>query len=278
MKNSKFIWIVLLLIAALLVGCSSNQGAEPSAPEIPVIATDPVEVPETVPEADLTEKAVEESTEVVTEDEGDVVYEGDASSYYIDVVYAEQIARYYTALSERWHEDKYIENGMSEVMAAYYEGNPLENVGFAFVDLDNDGHWELVIGAVTDEQEAPVVFEIWTLVDDKLVMLVQTSARSQYLLQYVEEDSMWYIANENSSQDSCDATYFLMLNEGKMDVMQGVIYNPKADAQNPWFMTYDLDWDASNDDPIDEDTAYAIREANRNYYTALEYFPYIFYK
>ena len=275
MKNNNLIWIVLLLTAALLVGCGKTQGAEPTAPETPVITTDPVvEVPETDPAADMTEEA---STEAVAEDEEDVVYEGDASSYYIDVVYAEQIARYQTALSEKWNEDKYNENGMSEVMAAYYEGNPLENVGFAFVDLDNDGHWELVIGAVADEQEAPVVFEIWTLVDNKPVMLVQTNARSQYLLQYVEEDSMWYIANENSSQDSCNATYFMMLNEGKLDVMQGIIYNAKADAKNPWFMTFDLDWDVSNDSSIDEDTAYAILESNRGHYTALEYFPYLYY-
>ena len=42
-------------------------------------------------------------------------------------------------------------------------------------------------------------------------------------------------------------------------------------------MTYDLDWDTSNDVPIDEATAEAILESNRKHYTALEYFPYIFY-
>ena len=266
MKKSMLLWVVVFLGAALLAGCGTPATTEPSVSEEPTSAIIETAAPEITP-----------AETAPAEEEEDVVYEGDASSYYIDVVYAEQIGRYQTALSEKWNEDKYIENGMSEVMAAYYEGNPLENVGFGFVDLDNDGHWELIIGAIQDAEEAPVVFEIWTLVDGKPVMLVQTNARSQYLLQYVEEDNIWYIANENSSRDSCNATYFMMLNEGKLDVMQGVIYNPNADAQNPWFMTYDLDWDASNDEPIDEDMAYAILESNRNHYIALEYFPYIFY-
>ena len=68
-----------------------------------------------------------------------------------------------------------------------------------------------------------------------------------------------------------------MLNEGKLEVMQGIVFDASVDEQNPWFMAYDLDWDVSNDEPIDEETANAILDANRKHYTALEYFPYIFY-
>ena len=167
---------------------------------------------------------------------------------------------------------------MSEVLTAYYAGNPLNNVGFGFEDLDCDGQWELIIGAIQDAEECPTVFEIWTLVDGQPVMLAQTSARSQYVLQFVEEDNMWYVANEGSSGASSSGYYYLMLIDGKLEVMQGIIYDSKADAQNPWFMAYDMDWDTSNDDPIDEETANAILETNRSHYTVIEYFPYIFYK
>ena len=268
MKKTMLFCTAILLVLSLLAGCGGPSIAEPSVSEEPSSAIETAE-PDSV--------ATEASVEVPAEEEEDVVYEGDASSYYIDVVYAEQIARYHTALSEKWDEDKYIENGMSEVLAAYYEGNPLENVGFGFVDLDNDGYWELVIGAIPDPEEAPAVFEIWTLVDDQPVMLAQASAKSQYLLQYVEEDNMWYVVNEGSSSAFSHATYYLMLSEGKLEVMQGIIFDAMADEKNPWFMTYDLDWDVSNDEPIDEATANAILDNNRKHYTALEYFPYIFY-
>ena len=68
-----------------------------------------------------------------------------------------------------------------------------------------------------------------------------------------------------------------MLNEGKFEVVQGIVFDALADEKDPWFVTYDLDWDVSNDQPIDEKTANAILESNRKLYTALEYFPYIFY-
>ena len=206
-----------------------------------------------------------------------VRFEGDATTYYTDVVYAEQIARYQAALVEKWDEGKYFENGMSALAYYYYEGNPQENVGFGFVDLDNDGYWELVIGAIKNADQDPAVFEIWTLVDGKPVMLVQGGTKNRYVLQYVEEDEMWYIANEASNGAANSATYYLMLNEGKLEVVQGVVFDAMADEKNPWFLTYDLDWDVSNDEPIDEATANAILESNRKSYTALEYIPYIYF-
>ena len=186
MRKSNLIWIVLLMTVALLAGCGNTQDAEPATSETAIVVTE--SVAEEVPTEEVSTE--EAPTEAVAEEEEGVVYEDDAYAYYIDVVYAEQIARYRTALSEKWNEVQYMESGMSEVVAAYYEGNPLENIGFGFVDLDNDGHWELVIGAILDAEEYPSVFEIWTLVDEKTVMLAQAHARTQYDLQYVEEDEM----------------------------------------------------------------------------------------
>ena len=252
--------IVLLMTMAILTACGKTPAAQ-----APVVES--TEATVAVP---VTEPAPTETEEME--------YEGDASSYYIDVAYREQIARYYTALSEQWEEGKYFENGLSALPYYYYEGNPLENVGFGFVDLDNDGRWELIIGAIMNAEMDPAVFEIWTLVDDEPVMLAQGGSRNRYVLQYVEEDNMWYVVNEGSGSAFHHATYYLMLNEGKFEVVQGIVFDAMVDEENPWFMTYDLDWDVYNDQPLDEATATAILESNRKLYTALEYFPYIFFR
>ena len=269
MNKNIFSFLSLLLAVMMLAGCANVSEAETTTTEVP--ATEQTTAATEAPVPEQTTAATE------TEDEEDIVYEGDASSYYIDVVYAKQIARYHTALSEKWDEGQYFENGLSELPYYYYEGNPLENVGFGFVDLDNDGHWELIIGAILNAEKDPAVFEIWTLVDGEPVMLAQGGSRNRYVLQYVEEDQMWYVVNEGSNGAANSATYYLMLNEGKLEVVQGIILDAIADEENPWFLTYDLDWDVSNDEPIDEATASAILEANRKLYTALELFPYIFY-
>ena len=262
MKKIFTLWLTILMLAAFMVGCST--------------ADEPIRNAD----ADTVRDELLQHTDadITADDDGDDVYEGDASSYYIDEVYAAQIERYYTALSEKWDEGKYFENEMSALPYYYYEGNPLENVGFSFVDLDNDGHLELIIGAILNNDKDPAVFEIWTVVDGKPVMLAQGGSRNRYVLKYVEEDGMWYVVNEGSNNAASHVTYYLMLQDGKLEIVQGVLFDATVDAQNPWYLTYDMDWDVSNDEPINEETANAILDANRQHYTAPEYFPYIYYR
>ena len=262
MKKYLCMFISVLWMFGLLAGCGNAPDAETMAPE--TIA----------PETSASEQTTVPNE---TEAEEDLIREDKEPSSYVDGAYAEQIGRYYTALSEKWDEDKYFENHMSALPYYYYEGNPLENVGFGYVDLDNDGQTELIIGAILNAEADPAVFEIWTLVDGEPVMLAQGGSRNRYVLQYTADDQMWYVVNEGANGAANSATYYLMLIDGKFEVMQGIILDAIADEENPWFMTYDLDWDVSNDEPIDEETANAILESNRQYYTAAELIPYTLY-
>ena len=257
MKKSIIITVTLLLILALPAGCNKPQLDLP-------VHTEPTTLPttETSP----------------SENEGDGEYEGDASSYYIDVVYAEQIERYYTAISQQWDEMAYLEHEMSPLAARYYEGKPLDNNGFTFMDLDGDGIWELIIGAIKNAENDPLIFEIWALRNDEPVMVAQSGTDNRYYLQYAREDDLWSVAYEAENNAANRATYYLQLVEGEFKVIQGVIFDAITNENAPWFMTYDLDWDVSNDTPIDENTANSVMNAGRNTYAAQEYFPYSLYK
>lgn len=250
MKKFLLIITVFLLTFTFISGCGASGPVSTVAP---------------------TSTATQESTE-------DFVYEGDASSHYISEVYPQQIKRYYTAISEKWEEDAYFENEMSPLPTSYYEGNPLDNMGFSFLDLDGDGIWELVIGAIQNSEQNPLVFEIWTLQDDKPVMVAQSGSRNRYYLQYAQEDDLWSVAYEAENGAANHALYSLQLLNGELKVVQGVIFDAVANEAAPWFMTYDLDWDISNDTPIDEETATAVLDANRSIYSTTEYFPYSLYQ
>ena len=276
MKKHILSFALIFLIVVMLAGCDTPAAAEPQTTNTPSSATVETVAPAETPAEGSPEADPEATTEAIPEVGADIVYEGEGYSSYIDEVYAEQIVRYHTAISEKWDEGKYFENEMSSLPYYYYEGNPLDNVGFGYVDLDNDGQNELVIGAILNAEQDPAVFEIWTLVDGEPVMLAQGGSQNGYVLEYVDEDKMWYVVNEASNSAFNHATYYLMLSEGKLEVMQGIVFDASADEQNPWFMTYDMDWDVSNDEPIDEEMANGILESNRKLYAALEYFPYIF--
>ena len=255
--------------------------AQQPAPETTVL-------PETTedPEAELPEESepAPETTvlpETTEGPEAELPKESEPGSadaaYYIEKVYSRQIQRYHTPLREQWDVSMYFDNGLSMLPSYYYTGNPLENVGFGLVDLDGDGSWELVIGAIFNGDRDPSVFEIWTLVQGEPVLLAQGHPENRYLLQYEQETQSWYVANEASISMASYATYYLKLENGQLNVVQGVLFDAIADEENPWFLTYDRDEDTSNDTPISEETAMEILDSNQQRYTAAEYIPYAQY-
>ena len=276
MKKILLTVVAMLLMLNLLAGCSKTPTEMPVDPTPSVSTEAPKEDPAQAPTQATSQAPTVEAT--LAETESDTEYEGDDSSYYIDVVYAQQIERYYTALSQKWEENQYFENEMSALAAYYYEGNALDNVGFSFMDLDADGIWELIIGAIQNSEKDPLVFEIWTLKNDEPVMMAQSGSRNRYYLQYAEEDELWSVAYEAENGAANHAVYYLQLVEGEFQVTQGIVFDALANEKEPWFMAYDLDWDVSNDMAIDEDIAKAVMKAGRDIYAATEYFPYSLYK
>ena len=265
MKKIILILTCLALTLALLAGCASSQGQKPSAP-----AAAPTTVSTTEPTTEVTAEPTQGTTEEA------VVDEVEASTYYIQSVYPQQIQRYYNAISQQWDDMTCLDNGISALVARYYDGTPLDNVGFAFMDLDGDGIWELIIGAILNAERDPLVFEIWGLKDSEPVMLAQSGSHNRYYLQCA--DDMWTVGYEAENGAANRAVYSLKLVNGEFQVVEGVVFDALANEENPWFQTTDLDMDGSNDTPITEDAATALMSAVRSTYTATEYFPYNLYQ
>ena len=253
MKKHILLFAVVLLVMTLVAGCATTTQTPTTQPS----ATEPSETQPSTPPSPEGEE--------------------DQMAHYINEVYAQQIGRYYTALAEKWEMDQYYENGLSLLPYFYYEGNPLDNVGYSLVDLDDDGSWELVIGAMNVPAD-PAVFEIWTLVDGKPAMLAQGGTDNRYVLKYVQAEQKWHIINEVTINAAVWGTYDLALHNGKLEVVQGVMFDAFANEENPWFQTKDLDWDTSNDESIDEQTAAQMLNENRNGYAAPDYFAYASYQ
>lgn len=265
---------VTILMTLTMLGSCGRPQPEPS------IATEPSASPTESTSSPHIETASTESTQAPslentpTETEGGTECEGGDSSHFVEATYMQQIERYYAAISNQWDESAYFDHEMSPLVAYYYDGNPLDNVGFTIMDLNGDNIQELIIGAIKNAEQDPLIFEIWTLNSGEPVMLAQSGSRNRYYMQYAEEDDMWSVAYEAENGAANHAVYYLHLAEGRFEVIQGVIFDAVASENDPWFMAYDLDWDISNDMPIDEDTANAVMEAGRNIYIAIEYLPY----
>lgn len=227
-------------------------------------------------ESNVEEETVEE--EAVEED---YEYEGDAASSYNEQ-YGEVLDQYYTALTEKWEEEKLLSEGMSNLTAFCYDGNPLENLGYAYVDVNNDGYWELLIGALNgDEFTERVVFDLYALEDGVPVQIFSSMERSRYYI-CEEEAGGYQLANVGSGGASFSGWHYYILNGTQMQVIQAIMYDIGDDPEHPWYMAYDDDWDVTNDTPIEEKLAEDIIASYEGRYMLLEdfdnYFSFQYYK
>lgn len=210
-------------------------------------------------------------------DEDDYEYEGDATTYYNDC-FSAVLDNYYTALSKQWDEGQLYSEEMSVLISYCYEENPLENVGYAYVDVNNDGSWELLIGAIAgDEFVDKVIFDLYALEDDVPVQVFCSQERDRYYL-CEEETGGYEIANAGSSGAALSAWHYYILNGQEMQVVQAIIYDGMTDPENPWYMAYDEDWDTTNDTHVDEKMAEDIIESYENQYTQPDYMSFAYYK
>ena len=105
--------------------------------------------------------------------------------------------------------------------------------------------------------------------DGAPVMLAQSHARDKYYVEYLADENAWLIANEGSGGAASSVWFYYALQNGELALMQGVTSESGA-----WYMTYDTDYDVSNDTPSDEAACQAIIDSHTERYTALDYTPY----
>lgn len=241
--------VILLVAAAMMIsGCQNKE-------EIEVV------IPST------TDASTEEITEIPSKE---IVQKEEKNK---ENIYKEQMDLMYQALSSEWSVDQYFDNDISSLISNHYEGSPLDNVGYALEDLDGDGKEELLISAVSKEASGGMLYDVYTAPDGEVVHILSGHERNRFYLQWLEEGT-YMIANEASNSAFNSAWYYYSMIEGQLELMQGVVFNAAEDEENPWFITYDEDWDASNDTHDADGMAESIIEANTKLYTTLDYIPF----
>lgn len=274
MKRKKLLWLCAACVMAFSISaCGSDEDVQSETVNVEQIGE--------IEEEAVKEEAVEE--EAVEEEaiEEDFEYEGDAASSYNEQ-YGEVLDQYYTALTEKWDEGKLLSEGMRNLTAFCYDGNPLENLGYAYVDVNNDGYWELLIGALNgDEFTGRVIFDLYALEDGVPVQIFSSMERSRYYI-CKEEAGGYQLAKVGSGGSSFSGWHYYILNETKMQVIQAIMYDIGNDPDHPWYMAYDEDWDVTNDTPIEEKLAEDIIASYEGRYMMLEdfdnYFSFQYYK
>lgn len=116
----------------------------------------------------------------------------------VEEAYAIVIGEYYSAAEEQWDSAALMDAGLNYMVAECYLDNPLENIGYAIVDLNNDGTEELLIGSrIEEEFFGKMIFDLYTLDDRGVHRLVFDSS----------ERNRYYYAGENRFANLGAITY-----------------------------------------------------------------------
>ncbi len=171
---------------------------------------------------------------VSAKDGGTFIYGGGTKG---EELYGYTISRYATAISENWDANRLEEEGMTPELFAMAQGgeDPAESMGYAYVDLSNDGVDELVVGVIDSSDQPSVIYDVYTVVDRLPKLVVSGSARDRYY-------AMQYggIANEYSggAMESGVDVYTILPEDGEKFLQYGLKYDAYTDEKNPWFIKY----------------------------------------
>ena len=165
----------------------------------------------------------------------------------IPEAYQPVIAKYITALTEHWGGEACSNADISLLVS--YATSPSE-LGYALLDLDNDGTDELIIA---NDAERQVIYDLYSLVDGKLVHVFTGWDRNSYELR-----EGYRILNIGSNGAASADYVYCHLSNGQLVTDSLIRFDAATDPDHPWFRgTGENDLAPITDENWSEDEIYS---------------------
>ena len=165
----------------------------------------------------------------------------------IPEAYQPVIAKYVTALTEHWGGEACSNADISLLVS--YATSPSE-LGYALLDLDNDGTDELIIA---NDAERQVIYDLYSLVDGKLVHVFTGWDRNSYELR-----EGYRILNIGSNGAASADYVYCHLSNGQLVTDSLIRFDAAIDPDHPWFRgTGENDLAPITDENWSEDEIYS---------------------
>lgn len=163
-------------------------------------------------------------------------------------IYSAVLDKYITAVNENWDAIKCEEEEISPEIAAITANaeKPLETIGYAFADMNNDGIEDLFIGDMSGSEIDGMVYDVYSTVDREATHIVTGTARDRYYAY-----GNYALVNEFSggAMENGSVIWIFEPNSTDMVCQLGYKYDAYTDEENPWFSTYDNEeWTAVSED------------------------------
>ena len=110
-----------------------------------------------------------------------------------------------------------------------------------------------------------MVYEIYTVLDGKLVCILSSGEQDRY---YLCEDNV--IANEGSSSVSCSSWSYYDMEEDHLQLREAIFTDGEYDRNDPWFYTTEQPY-VDYSKPVSEEEARSIISSYE--YMAISFIP-----
>lgn len=153
--------------------------------------------------------------------------------YQLDT-YNDILDMHYEAIIAECENGNYFGNNMSTMYMNHYKNKPLENIGYATIDISDDNVPELLIGEVESEDRKDwIIYDLYTFIDDKPHHIFSSSNNNRFSLSVDQYDN--YIIEEEKINSATSVEWHYYTFSGfDLDVFDGIVFDSIKEDENIW--------------------------------------------
>lgn len=220
--------LTLTLLCASLTGCGKDKTDDLIEISTEELTTNDTEASTEASTEQTTEEAATENT---TEDSNtESTLQTDSAQSQGKSDYSDILDKYHQAISENWDFQKLSDNSLN-YMCSYYSGTGLNDIGYAYYDINSDGVNELLIGLTAESHN---VLDIYSLVNGTPTLIAQSGERDMYSIcqnGYISETA------SNGAANSFYVYYKYDNGSTSLTLVEAVVIDAYINTENPYFYT-----------------------------------------
>ena len=247
--------LIFMVIAAIIItisACNVKEGQEVSG-------------------ISNNEASIIADSDQLLEDEEDTSEEEDETVDSDLVRYRETLDFYYQALNEKWGEGMLLDNNLSILSSYCYDGNALDNVGYSFLDINEDGKDELLIGGIFsieyEEFINKIIFDLYMEESGVIKHVFTSSERDRYYI-IADECGTYYFVNEGAGGAGYSIYGSYTLEGSELKAGKGVR------SEYEWYLMEDVSKDVSEGVHIGDGEAQQLIEKMQEQYLQIDWIPF----
>ncbi len=285
MKRRNIILALCTMLAMSLCGCGNDKEDKTTEDITEISTTENVTTVEVTTEAiESTEATTEATTEANQPADIKIAVVGDGleeSQEYYENMYREILDSYYVIVTGNMDTYDYIEgsSGIGEIVMSGSE-NTMDTTGYTFVDCNNDGIAELVIGAISEEKDGKYygeyIYSVYTYDIMPQLILEGWSRNRCFLL----DDGTFYTEGSSGAMYSVFENYKLGANETQLTCVDYYFTKEKDETFEEYGFYHNTtgEWDITVSDELGEEEYWNIAAAYSARTIPLEYTPFAKYE